>query len=176
MKKYDVFNPEYTFDTFAVNTNNCLAYWGALAVAEIPGEVYNPLFLCGSSEPHKQQLMHSIGNYIFENHPSLRITYVTDEVFENRLREAFLAKINVQGIIDMIYEDYKFADVIFIDDIHYFSNTGELQTALLGILERFYLEGKQIIVSSHISGKDLSGIKRILNQKYLWSLIVDTMP
>src|SRR5699024_3427129 len=81
-------NPKYTFDTFVVGSNNKFAHAASLAVAESPGEIYNPLFLYGGVGLGKTHLMHSIAHFILEKNPASRILYVTSEEFTNEVIEA----------------------------------------------------------------------------------------
>ena len=78
-------NPSYTFDTFVVGSNNRFAQSASLAVAESPGEAYNPLYIYGGPGLGKTHLMHSIGNFILEQNPDLRVLYVTSEEFTMKL-------------------------------------------------------------------------------------------
>ena len=81
-------NPEYTFDTFVVGSNNKLAHSAALAVADAPGQVYNPLFIYGGAGLGKTHLMHSIGHYVLNNKPDTKILYVDSEQFTNEVIES----------------------------------------------------------------------------------------
>ena len=81
-------NPKYTFDTFVVGSNNKFAHAASLAVAESPGEIYNPLFLYGGVGLGKTHLMHSVAHFILERNPSTKILYTTSESFTNELIEA----------------------------------------------------------------------------------------
>ena len=78
-------NPKYTFDTFVVGGNNNFAHAASLAVAESPGQVYNPLFLYGDVGLGKTHLMHSIAHFILDNNPKKKVLYVTSETFTNEL-------------------------------------------------------------------------------------------
>ena len=84
-------NPKYTFDSFVVGSSNKFVHAAALAVAENPGEAYNPLFIYGGTGLGKTHIMHAIGNYIKKNHPNLRIIYVTGEFFTNELIDSIKA-------------------------------------------------------------------------------------
>ena len=108
-------NPNYTFDTFVVGNNNRLAHAASLAVAESPGEVYNPLFLYGGVGLGKTHLMHSIAHFIQSGEQELKILYVSSETFTNELIEAIRNGNNTA--MTKFREKYRNIDVLLIDDI-----------------------------------------------------------
>ena len=110
-------NPRYTFDTFVVGKNNNLAHAASLAVAESPGEIYNPLFIYGGVGLGKTHLMHSIAHFILKNNPSSKILYVTSEKFTNELIDAIRNKNNISTT--EFREKYRNNDVLLIDDIQF---------------------------------------------------------
>ena len=110
-------NPRYTFDTFVVGANNNLAHAASLAVAESPGEIYNPLFIYGGVGLGKTHLMHSIAHFILKNNPAAKILYVTSEKFTNELIDAIRNKNNISTT--EFREKYRNNDVLLIDDIQF---------------------------------------------------------
>ena len=110
-------NPKYKFDTFVVGSNNKLAHSASLAVAESPGEVYNPLYIYGGAGLGKTHLMHSIGHFILEQNPNMKVLYVTSEVFTNEvidsIRSGDATKMN------KLRDKYRNVDVLMIDDIQF---------------------------------------------------------
>ena len=108
-------NPRYTFDTFVVGANNNLAHAAALAVAESPGEVYNPLFIYGGVGLGKTHLMHSIAHFILKNNPEAKILYVTSEKFTNELIDAIRNKNNISTT--EFREKYRNNDVLLISSL-----------------------------------------------------------
>ena len=110
-------NPNYTFDTFVVGNNNKLAYAASLAVAESPGEVYNPLFLYGGVGLGKTHLMHSIAHFIQTNNPSMKVLYVSSEIFTNELIDSIRNGNN--SSMNKFRDKYRNIDVLLIDDIQF---------------------------------------------------------
>ena len=110
-------NPKYTFNTFIVGSNNKLAQAAALAVAESPGNTYNPLFIYGGAGLGKTHLMHSIAHFIIENDDNSKVLYVTSEEFTNELIETIRNGNNTA--MSKFREKYRNIDVLLIDDIQF---------------------------------------------------------
>ena len=110
-------NPNYTFDTFVVGSNNRFAQSASLAVAESPGESYNPLYIYGGPGLGKTHLMHSIGNFILEQNPDSRVLYVTSEEFTNEVIESI--RNGNATAMTKLREKYRTVDVLMIDDIQF---------------------------------------------------------
>ena len=114
-------NPKYTFDTFVVGGNNNFAHAASLAVAESPGEVYNPLFLYGGVGLGKTHLMHSIAHFILDKNPKKKVLYVTSETFTNELIDALRNGKTAGNESAMLNfrDKYRNIDVLLIDDIQF---------------------------------------------------------
>jgi chromosomal replication initiator protein len=110
-------NPRYTFESFVVGKNNNLAHAASLAVAESPGEIYNPLFIYGGVGLGKTHLMHSVAHFILKNNSNAKILYVTSEKFTNELIDAIRNKNNFSTT--EFREKYRNNDVLLIDDIQF---------------------------------------------------------
>ena len=106
--------PKYKFETFVVGSNNRFAQNASLAVAETPGQVYNPLFIYGGPGLGKTHLMHSIGHYILEHNPNMKVLYVTCETFTNEVIDSIRS-----GSVNEIRNKYRTVDVLMVDDVQF---------------------------------------------------------
>ncbi|MCR5509119.1 MAG: chromosomal replication initiator protein DnaA [Lachnospiraceae bacterium] len=165
--------PNYNFDTFVVGSNNSLAHSAALAVAETPGEVYNPLFLYGGVGLGKTHLMHAIGNFIINNNPSLKVMYVPSEQFTNELIEAIRIGKNSPAAINRFREKYRNIDVLLIDDIQFIIGKERSQLEFFNTFEKLYQEKKQIVISSDKPPRDMYILEERLKSRFGWGLTID---
>jgi chromosomal replication initiator protein len=164
-------NPKYTFDTFVVGSNNKFAHAASLAVAESPGEIYNPLFLYGGVGLGKTHLMHSIAHFILKNNPSSRILYATSEEFTNELIEAIRNGNNTA--MSKFREKYRNIDVLLIDDIQFIAGKERIQEEFFHTFNSLHESGKQIILSSDKPPKDIPLLEDRLKSRFEWGLIAD---
>ncbi len=164
---------EYNFDTFVVGRNNNLAHSAALAVAETPGEVYNPLFLYSGAGLGKTHLMHAIGNFIIQNNPSSRVMYVPSEIFTNELIEAIRIGKNSPAAINKFRDKYRNVDVLLIDDIQFIIGKESTQVEFFNTFEKLYQENKQIVITSDKPPKDMSILEERLRSRFNWGLTID---
>lgn len=168
-------NPKYTFDTFVVGGNNNFAHAASLAVAESPGEVYNPLFLYGGVGLGKTHLMHSIAHFILEKNPKKKVLYVTSETFTNELIEA-LKKGKTAGSeseISKFRNKYRNNDVLLIDDIQFIIGKESTQEEFFHTFNHLHTSGKQIIISSDKPPRDIETLEARLRTRFEWGLIAD---
>ena len=161
-------NPKYTFSTFVVGNNNRFAHAAALAVAEAPAASYNPLFIYGGVGLGKTHLMHAIGNEILKNNKNSKILYVTSEVFTNELINAI--KDNTS---DQFRNKYRNIDVLLIDDIQFIAGKERCQEEFFHTFNTLYESGKQIILSSDRTPKDIPLLEDRLKSRFEWGIIAD---
>ena len=169
-------NPKYTFDTFVVGGNNNFAHAASLAVAESPGEIYNPLFLYGGVGLGKTHLMHSIAHFILEKDPTKKVLYVTSETFTNELIDALKNGKTSNGsetAMTAFREKYRNIDVLLIDDIQFIIGKDSTQEEFFHTFNHLHVSGKQIIISSDKPPKDIETLEARLRTRFEWGLIAD---
>lgn len=170
-------NSKYTFDNFIVGNSNKFAHAAALAVAENPGKMYNPLFIYGNSGLGKTHLMHAIGNYI-SKHNDKKVLYVTSEQFVSDF--IGINKKDENGTnftyVDFFKQKYRNIDVLIIDDIQYLGGATETQKEFFHTFNTLYGDNKQIIISSDRSPDDLKILEDRLRTRFCWGLPVDIYP
>ena len=170
-------NKKYTFENFVVGNSNKFAHAAALAVAENPGVMYNPLFIYGNSGLGKTHLMHAIGNYI-EQHSDKRVLYITSETFSNEFIEMSRKKEDKNDFdsINLFKKKYREIDVLIVDDIQFLAKRVESQKEFFHTFNSLYGESKQIIISSDRSPNDLKILEDRLQTRFSWGLPVNIYP
>ena len=163
-------NPKYTFDNFVVGECNRLAIAAARAVAENPGQDYNPLYIYGGSGLGKTHIMQAIGNYIRKNNRKLKVLYVSSEKFLNDLVASIRTK---QGNGVDFREKYRNVDVLMIDDIQFVTGKEKMQEELFHTFNDLYQMNKQIIFASDRAPKDIVGLEDRLRTRFEWGFTVD---
>ena len=168
-------NPKYTFDTFVVGSNNNFAHAASLAVAESPGEIYNPLFLYGGVGLGKTHLMHSIAHFILDKNPKKKVLYVTSETFTNELIEALKngKTAGNESAMSKFRDKYRNNDVLLIDDIQFIIGKESTQEEFFHTFNHLHTSGKQIIISSDKPPKDIETLEARLRTRFEWGLIAD---
>ena len=164
-------NPKYTFDTFVVGSNNKFAHAASLAVADKPGQIYNPLFLYGGVGLGKTHLMHSIAHSILTKDKTKKVLYVTSETFTYELIDA-IRGINNTTINDF-REKYRNIDVLLIDDVQFIIGKESTQEEFFHTFNTLHGANKQIIISSDRPPKDIETLEARLRSRFEWGLIAD---
>lgn len=168
---------QYQFENFIVGQSNKFARTTALAVAEKPGLMYNPLFIYGNSGLGKTHLMHAIGNYIIKNGKK-KVLYVTSEQFVNDFIELSRKKHDTNNIEDvkLFKQKYREIDVLMIDDIQYLQIANSAQQEFFNTFNELYSNNKQIIISSDRSPEDLNKLEQRLQTRFNWGITTDILP
>ena len=167
-------NSKYTFDTFVVGSNNKFAQSAALAVAESPGDTYNPLYIYGGAGLGKTHLMHSIGRFILEHNMDTKVLYVTSENFTNEVIEAIRS--GNARTMSKLREKYRMVDVLLIDDIQFIIGKESTQEEFFHTFNTLHSAGKQIILTSDKPPKEIEILDERFRSRFEWGLIADIQP
>ncbi len=161
-------NARYTFDSFVVGKNNELAHAACQAVAQRPGEVYNPLFLYGGAGLGKTHLMQAIAHEVLRRWPDRRVVYVTCEKFTNEFIQAISG-----GEGERFKSFYRSADVLLIDDIQFLAGKEGTQEEFFHTFNALHQQNKQIVISSDRPPKAISALENRLVSRFEWGMIAD---
>lgn len=167
-------NPKYNFDTFVVGSNNKFAHSAALAVAESPGEAYNPLYLYGGAGLGKTHLMHSIGHFILEQNPDKKVLYINSEEFTNEVIESIRS--GNAAAMTKLREKYRTVDVLLLDDVQFIIGKESTQEEFFHTFNVLHTAGKQIILSSDKPPKEMETLEERFRSRFEWGLIADIQP
>ena len=167
-------NPKYKFDTFVIGSNNRFAHSASLAVAESPGNTYNPLYLYGGPGLGKTHLMHSIGHFILEQNPEKKVIYVTSEDFTNEVIDSI--RNGKAASMTKLREKYRTVDVLMIDDIQFIIGKESTQEEFFHTFNTLHAARKQIILSSDKPPKEMETLDDRFRSRFEWGLIADIQP
>lgn len=168
-KKFDVvIDYKYSFDSFVVGSHNTFAYNAAKAVADNPGEVYNPLFLYGSVGLGKTHLMYAIGNHIMQSYPEKTVLYLPTTKLIDEIIMA-IRKNKLSSLMKMFDE----IDVLLLDDVQFLADKDKTQEIFHNIFNDFHMKKKQVIMSSDRPPKELHNIEARLKSRFALGLVTD---
>lgn len=164
-------NKNFTFDSFVSGAGTKFAYAAAKAVAENPGETFNPLFIYGESGLGKTHLMHAIANYITQHAPDKKVLYTTSENFLNDLIDSITQKTGAKFRLH-----YRNVDVLMIDDIQFLKARNQLQEELFHTFNELSAQNKQIVLTSDRPPKEIATLEERLRTRFEGGMIVDVQP
>jgi chromosomal replication initiator protein len=163
--------PTYSFDRFVIGTGNRFAHGAALAVAELPGQAYNPLFIHGPSGVGKTHLLQAIGNYITVHDTTVSVRYATTESFTSD----FLSALQ-RDDIDAFKKTYRSPDVLLVDDIHFLEHKAKTSEEFFYTFDALLSRGTQIVLASDRHPSRLQSLEAHLKERFQAGLIADLSP
>jgi chromosomal replication initiator protein len=167
----DAFNPRYSFDQFIIGQGNRLAHGAALAVAEYPGQAYNPLFLVAPPGQGKTHLLHAIGNYVQAYGGGAKVRYTTAEAFTNH----FITSLGKRSL-DAFKQAYRDADVLLIDDVQFLASKAKTEEEFFHTFNAIYETGRQLVLTADRLPRQLEGIAERLRERFEAGLVADIAP
>jgi chromosomal replication initiator protein len=162
-------NERYTFENFVVGAGNELAYAACQAIANRPGNKYNPLFIYGGVGIGKTHLIQAVGNNVLANKPSARIVYASTEQFVQEFVDSLRIKKNTSDFAGF----YRNADVLIVDDVQFLAGKERVQEEFFHTFNTLYQANKQIIMSSDKPPKDIPTLEDRLRSRFAWGMTID---
>jgi chromosomal replication initiator protein len=164
-------NPKYTFEQFVIGDGNRLAHAAALAVAELPAQAWNPLFIHGPPGLGKTHLLHAIGNYVRRYDEGLRVRYATVEAFTSEFVQAVRGKHT-----DAFRERFRDIDVLLLDDVQFLAGKVRTKEELFHTFNALYESGRQLVITSDRSPTDLEAFEARLKERFECGLVAEVVP
>ena len=164
-------NKQFTFDSFVAGANSKFVYAAAKAVAEAPGETFNPLFIYGESGLGKTHLMHAIANEISRLYPEKKVLYTTCENFLNEFIDSIAQKNSAKFRFH-----YRNVDVLMIDDVQFLKNKTQVQEEFFHTFNELSAQNKQIVLTSDRPPKEIATLEERLRTRFEGGMIADIQP
>jgi chromosomal replication initiator protein len=164
-------NPKYTFEQFVIGQGNRFAHAAALAVAELPAQAYNPLFLHGPPGLGKTHLLHAIGNFVRRYGAGLRVRYATVEEFTTEFVDAIRARRTGD-----FKDDFRSADVVLIDDVQFLAGRAKTREEFFHTFNALLGSGRQLVISSDRSPEELPDLEARLAERFRSGLVAELEP
>jgi chromosomal replication initiator protein len=165
------FSPRFTFDQFVIGDANRLAHAAALAVAELPGLAYNPLFICGPPGLGKTHLLHSIANYVTAHGDGLTVLYTTTE----RFTDQFVGALHT-GALEAFKAAYRGVDVLLVDDVQFLESKARTEQEFFHTFNALHGAGAQLVLTSDRLPRDLDALEDRLRERFEAGLVTDIRP
>jgi chromosomal replication initiator protein len=167
----DTLNPRFSFEQFIIGDSNRLAHGAALAVAERPGEAYNPLFLHAPPGLGKTHLLHAIGNYVRAFGAGAAVRYATVEAFTNQFINALSSR-----SLNNFKRAYRDADVLLIDDVQFLASKAKTEEEFFHTFNTLQQTGRQLVVTCDRLPRQLVNLEERLRERFEAGLVVDVGP
>jgi chromosomal replication initiator protein len=167
----DGLNPKYTFEQFVIGDGNRLAHAASLAVAELPAQAWNPLFIHGPPGLGKTHLLHAIGNYVQRYGEGLRVRYATVEEFTAEFVQAVRGRST-----DAFRERFRDVDVLLLDDVQFLADKVRTKEELFHTFNALYESGRQLVITSDRSPTDLEAFEARLKERFECGLVAELVP
>ena len=164
-------NPRYSFEQFIIGDGNHLAHTASLAVAEHPGQAYNPLFLHGPPGLGKTHLLHAIGNYVCAFGGGAQVRYTTVEAFTNQFIRALGAR-----SLDRFKHAYRDADVLLIDDVQFLASKAKTEEEFFHTFNAVYETGRQLVLTCDRLPRQLVAVEERLKERFESGLVAVIKP
>jgi chromosomal replication initiator protein len=167
----ELFNPKFTFDQFVIGDGNRLAHGAALAVAEMPGLAYNPLFICGPPGLGKTHLLHSIANYVVSYGQGLTVRYTTAEAFTDHYVRATQSR-----DMNAFKAAYRDVNVLLVDDVQFLQSRVKTEQEFFHTFNALHATGAQIVLTSDRLPRDMDALEDRLRERFEAGLVTDVHP
>lgn len=164
-------NYDLTFDTFVVGSSNKFPHAAALAVANAPGQAYNPLFIWGKPGLGKTHLLNAICAEIKKNQPDAKIIYTSSEDFTNELINSL-----AQKTMQQFHDKYRTADVLLVDDVQFIGGKASTQEEFFHTFDALIQDNKQIVFTSDRPPKEIQQLEERVKSRFEWGLLADIQP
>jgi chromosomal replication initiator protein len=168
---FGLLNNRYTFDRFVIGTGNQFAHAASVAVANDPGNSYNPLFIYGGVGLGKTHLLHAIGNAALAKSPRLKVCYIPAEKFTNDLIASLRS-----GKMSDFKERYRNVDLLLMDDVQFIAGKRSTQEEFFHTFNELYSTRRQVVVTSDKFPKEIPDLEERIQSRFEWGLVADIQP
>ncbi len=163
-------NPKFTFDSYVQGSSNEFVYAAAKAVAENPGDAYNPLFIYGGTGLGKTHILMAIANHLKKYKPTLNVLYSTCEQFTNQMVE-FISRGKARG--PEFRKKYRNVDVLLIDDVQFLAKKQQTQEEFFHTFNELVMQNKQIVLTCDRPPKEIEVLEERLRTRFEGGLLAD---